>query len=327
MGCVAPLLALLPACVVQDVVYAPVDASDSTPVRFTVPPGTTARGTGPLLVEAGLVGSDLKWRFLLEFAADGGCIKAGDFELRRDMSLPEIHAVLCGPPLPDDVPFTVVEGWRIRDVDAALAAAGIGTPGAYAALAADPASFEAPFPLPEGTLEGYLFPDTYMLSPSGYDPREFVSRQLDAFATRFWQSAKDDLGARSLADVVIVASLVEREEPTPSRRPLVAGIIWKRLDGGWLLGVDATSRYTLPDWNHREAFLERLRDPRDPYNTRLCGGLPPTPIGNPGLSALRAAAAPEESLYWFYLHDAQGETHFARTGAEHEANRRRYEVW
>jgi len=327
MARVALLVALLPACVVQDIVYGPVDPSDPTPVRITVPPGTTARGTGPLLAKAGLIESGWRWRFLLEFAADGGCVNAGDFELRRDMSLPEIHAVLCGPPLPDDVPFTVVEGWRIRDIDAALAAGGFGAPGAYAALAADPASFTAPFPLPEGTLEGYLFPDTYMVSPSKYDPRTFVSRQLDAFATRFWASAKDGLGNRSLHDVVTVASMVEREEPTPARRPLVAGIIWKRLDGGWQLGVDATSRYTLPDWNHREAFLEKLRDPRDPYNTRLHGGLPPTPIGNPGITALEAAVAPEESPYWFYLHDATGGTHFARTGAEHEANRRRWEVW
>ncbi len=321
------LLALLPACAVQDAIYAPVDPSDPTPVRFTVPPGTTARGTGPLLVRAGLARSDLYWRILLEFAADGECIKAGAFELRRDMSLPQVHAVLCGPPLSDDVPFTVVEGWRIRDIDAALAVAGFGAPGAYAALAADPASFEAPFPLPEGTLEGYLFPDTYRLSPSRYDAHTLVARQLDAFATRFWEPSKDALGSRSLADVVIVASMVEREEPTPERRPGVAGVIWKRLDHGWPLGVDATSRYPLPDWNHREAFLERLRDPDDPYNTRLRVGLPPSPIGNPGITALRAAVLPETTPYWYYLHDAQGLTHFSRSGAEHEAYRRQYGVW
>ncbi|MBN1335517.1 MAG: endolytic transglycosylase MltG [Deltaproteobacteria bacterium] len=321
------LLALLPACVVPDVLYAPVDPADPEPVRFTVPLGTTAREVGPLLVQAGLAESSLRWRILLEFAADGDCVKAGEFELRRDMSLPQIHAVLCGPPLPDDVPFTVVEGWRVRDIDAALAAAGFGTPGAYAALASDPARFQTPFPLPEDTLEGYLFPDTYQVSPSRYDARAFVARQLEAFATRFWSGAKDDLGTRSLHEVVIVASMVEREEPTPARRPLVAGVIWKRLDNGWELGVDATSRYTLPDWNHREAFLSRLRDPKDPYNTRLRRGLPPTPIGNPGLAALEAAVHPEDSPYWYYLHDARCVTHFARTGAEHEANRRRYDVW
>jgi UPF0755 protein len=311
----------------EGVLFAPADPADPTPVRFTVPKGATARDLGPLLRERGLVRDETRWRLYLRLSGEGGCLKAGDFELRRDMPLPRILDTLCGAPLPDDVAFTVVEGWRIRDVDAALAAAGFGRPGDYAALAAAPGRFPAAFPVPADTLEGYLFPDTYMLSPSKYDPAELVSRQLDAFAARFWAGARDALGDRTLADVVILASLVEREEPDPARRPVVAGVIWKRLDAGWNLGVDATSRYTLPDWNDREAFLARLRDPDDPYNTRLRGGLPPTAIGNAGITALEAALRPEPSPWWYYLHDASGTAHFGRNAAEHEANRRRYGVW
>mgnify|MGYP003335319988 FL=1 len=110
-------------------------------------------------------------------------------------------------------------------------------------------------------------------------------------------------------------------------RSTVAGILWKRLDNHWNLGVDATSRYTLDDWNDRKAFLEKLRDPEDPWNTRLRGGLPPTPIGNPGAVALNAAMSPKESDCWYYLHDAQQVLHCSRTEAEHEAFRRKYNVY
>jgi UPF0755 protein len=121
--------------------------------------------------------------------------------------------------------------------------------------------------------------------------------------------------------------MLEREEPDVGLRPMVAGILWKRLENKWHLGVDATSRYTLEKWNDRKAFLKKLQDPNDPYNTRLRPGLPPTPIGNPSLESLEAALKPEPSPYWYYLHDGNGRMHPARSAKEHEANRRRYNVY
>ena len=91
--------------------------------------------------------------------------------------------------------------------------------------------------------------------------------------------------------------------------------------------MDATSRYTLEKWNERKPFLKKLRDPGDPYNTRLKEGLPPTPIGAPSLDSLVAALRPVKSKYWYYLHDADQNIHFARTAEQHEANRKRYNVW
>ena len=115
-------------------------------------------------------------------------------------------------PIPDEVPFTIVEGWRIRDIDAALAAAGRIAPGQYAAAAERASSYTATFPLPEGTLEGYLYPETYNVPASGMDPRQLVQRQLDTFGSRFFQVEGQDLGGRSLHDVVTMASLLERED-------------------------------------------------------------------------------------------------------------------
>jgi UPF0755 protein len=313
--------ALVVGCVDPD---APAVPGDDAPFEFVVPSGATAKGLADELEQAGLVSAAWRWKLYLR-QADASCLKAGWFRVRRSMSLHELLATLCGPPLPEDVPFTVVEGWRIRDIDAALAANGWITPGAYAALATSK-QVALPFPIEGPTLEGYLYPETYRVDPDPFDPKALIERQLETFDTRF-RKTHPDLGNRTLQQIVVMASMLEREEPSPAQRPLVAGILWKRIDSGTPLGVDATSRYTLAQWNDRGAFLERLRDPGDPYNSRLHPGLPPTPIGNPTLASLEAATRPVASEYWYYLHDSNAQIHPARNAAEHEANRKRFNVY
>ncbi len=300
------MLVLLVAC---DLERAP-GPPDAPEVIFEVPKGATARGLGDELAALGLVQSPSKWDWYVRLNKAGGCIKAGKHKVSASMSAPELVEALCGVPVPDEVAFTVLEGWRIRDIDAALAEKGFIESGAFIDAA-------------KGK-EGYLFPETYMVPADGFDVAKFVERQLAMFDERF---GKAYAGERALAEVVTVASMLEREEPSPQNRPMVAGIMYKRLSSGWNLGIDATSRYTLADWNDREDFLEKLRDPGDPYNTRLRPGLPPTPIGNPGLASLQAAAAPTESEFWYYLHDKDGVLHPSRNVGEHEAYRRKYNVY
>ncbi len=320
------LLSLL-ACVDVD---APIDASDTTPILFEVPKGSSANGIGPKLVEAGLVGSEFDWKMGFKMGGlDGSCLKAGTFELNKAMSQRQILKTLCGAPIPDDVDFTVLEGWRIRDTDKALADAGFIEAGQYIAVAENK-SVEATFDVTGPSYEGYLFPETYKVPPPGRFTAEwFVTRQLQTFDERFLAThpeAKSD-PKRSLHDIVIVASLLEREEPSPTNRAVVAGIIYKRLDSGWQLGIDATSHYHLPEWNDRKGLLKALKDPDDPYNTRLRKGLPPTAIGAPSVESLEAAMAPKDSQWWFYLHDSKGVFHGAVDGDGHDANRKKYNVY
>ena len=297
---------------------------DATERVFEVPKGSSARGLGDDLAAAGLVTSESDWTWFLRLGADGSCIKAGKHHLSPAMDAAALLAALCGAPIPDDVPFTVLEGWRARDIDAALAAAGLLPAGSYLAATASAEGYTAAYELPGRGLEGYLFPETYQVSPTGFTAHAFVQRQLDLFGERFGAGATARLGGRKLDEVVIVASMLEREEPAVPNRPLVAGVIWKRLDARWNLGIDATSRYLLDDWTDERAFLKRLFDPEDVYNTRLRPGLPPGAIGNAGKASLEAALAPEVSEYWYYLHDATGQIHPARTQAEHEAFKRKY---
>jgi UPF0755 protein len=321
------LLSLCSCAAVESALFAPADPGNTEALRFEVPPGATAGGLGGSLAEAGLVGSADRWKLYLKMSGEGSCLKAGDFELNPAMSLPEIMDTLCGVPLADDVPFTVVEGWRIRDIDAALAREGLIQAGAYTALAERYEGLDLPFE-PEGpSLEGYLFPDTYQVSPSAFEVSEFIERQVGTFWDRFGSAHAGGWGEYDLHQVVVVASMLEREEPTPRHRPTTAGIIYKRLDGGWALGIDATSHYTLDEWNDRVGFIRKLKDPEDPYNTRMRQGLPPTAIGNPGIESLEASVAPVETEYWYYLHDASGQVHWARNGREHERNRAKYNVY
>lgn len=300
-------------------------SSDQPEILFEVPAGSSARGLGGSLAAVGVVGSASRWEWFLRLGADGSCIKAGRHKLKVGMKGEEILAALCGVPVPKDEPFTVVEGWRIRDIDAALVEKGWIKAGAYIEATSKIDSFKLPFTTT--SLEGYLYPETYKVEPDSFDPALLAQRQLDTFVERFYTPYQQKLGTRSLNEVVVMASLLEREEPTPANRPLVAGILWKRIDARWNLGVDATSRYSLDNWNDRTAFLKKLRDPTDPYNTRLRGGLPPTAIGAASLDSLVAATAPVPSEYWYYLHDASKTLHPAKDEAGHEANRRRYNVY
>jgi len=312
----------LVGCVDPD---APADPADTDTFVFEVPRGASATGLASRLADEGLVAGTWQWKLFLR-QADASCLKAGRFEVSRSMSMRELLDTLCGPALPEDVPFTVVEGWRIREIDAALAARGWIEEGEYAALATRK-GVDLPFEVTSPTLEGYLFPETYMVVPDQFEVEAFIERQLQTFHDRFLVPHGSDLNGRTLHEIVVMASMLEREEPTPDKRPLVAGILWKRIDAGWQLGVDATSRYTIENWNDRRAFLRQLRDPTDPYNTRIHKGLPPTAIGNPSLPSLKAAVNPVASEYWYYLHDAEKKLHPARNADEHEQNRAKYDVY
>lgn len=296
-------------------------------VVFEVAKGSTARSVAAKLEKDGLVDATV-FRFAV-WRRGGLKLKAGKFHLSQTLSAMQLAEALETAPQAEDEPFVVVEGFRLRDTDAALAAAGRIDAGAYLKATASADGYTASFPLPKGTLEGYLYPETYRLPKGKVDARQLVQKQLDLFGARVYAPLKEELtrSSRSLHELITMASMLEREEPTPSNRPLVAGILWKRIDRGIPLGVDATSRYELAEWNDRAAFLVKLRDQDDPYNSRHKKGLPPSPIGAPTLASIEAALRPTPSEFLYYLHDAEKHLHPSRDAAEHEAARKKYGVY
>jgi UPF0755 protein len=296
-------------------------------IDFEVPKGANARSVAAQLERVGLIDDPTVFRYTV-WRRGGLSLKAGKFHLQRPIAPFELALALESSPMAEDEPFIVVEGWRIADTDEALVASGRAARGEYLKAALHGAGYTAPFPLPQGSLEGYLYPETYRMPKGHIDARQLVQKQLELFTARVYEPLAEDIKAspRNLQQLVIMASMLEREEPLPSNRPLVAGILWKRIDRGFPLGVDATSRYELVSWNDRSAFLVKLRDVNDPYNSRHNKGLPPTPIGAATLSSFTAALKPTPSDFLYYLHDEKKQLHPARDAAEHEANRDKYGV-
>ena len=126
--------------------------------------------------------------------------------------------------------------------------------------------------------------------------------------------------------MLIIASMVEREAQLPRERPLIASVIYNRLHDGMPLGIDATIRYQINNWARPLRVSELQRD--TPYNTRTRRGLPPTPIGNPGLSSIKAAANPANTKYLFFVRKPgkTGEHAFSKTNAQFERDVARYQA-
>ena len=165
------------------------------------------------------------------------------------------------------------------------------------------------------TLEGMLFPATYDVYPKKATASKFVQGQLDAFDANFAKVDMSSARAVNLTeyDVVIIASMIDREALVPAERPIVAAVIWNRLRKDMLLQIDATIQYALGKTKPLLTYDDLKID--SPYNTYKHAGLPPTPISNPGLAALQAAANPTDDKYLYYVarNDGTGRHYFSTT--------------
>lgn len=227
------------------------------------------------------------------------------------------------------IKVTFPEGITVRNMGDILAAdlSGTAQKNAAPAFVFDENGFVAsatPF-------EGYLFPDTYLFLPNE-TPSSVISTMKDTFNEKIKSLATDIVAfeasstaksyPRTLANIVIMASIIEKEATGDADRRIIAGILWKRLDAGQLLEVDPPFEYALGKTSAQLTLTDLATT--SPYNTYVHRGLPPTPIDNPGLDALAAAVTPTPTNYWYYLNDKNGVMHYAATYAQHEANRAKY---
>ena len=169
--------------------------------------------------------------------------------------------------------------------------------------------------------EGYLFPDTYFVSPTA-KPEEIIDLMKNNFAAKISAVQKQILASgHSESDIIKMASILEGEA-LPADRPKVAGILWRRLALGMPLQVDSTFKY-INEKNSYDLTADDLKID-SPYNTYINKGLPPTPINNPGLNSILAAITPVKTKYLYFLTEKDGTIHYAVTFAEHVANKVRY---
>jgi UPF0755 protein len=333
---IAALLAialLAAALYALNATFQPFHGDGEGSVQVTVPAGADAGAIGTLLEDKGVVDSARFFEVNATVTNRRGKLRPGDYTLLQGMSNgAAIDALMKGPKakVVKTVNVTVPEGLSIREAAPQVdkgplkgsylkAARSRRTLGKLRALGA---------PRGTRTAEGFLFPATYTLV-NGAPARNLVDRQLASF--------RENLGKVDLAyaknknltryDVLIIASMVEREAQLDRERPLVAAVIYNRLNQGMTLGIDATIRYYENNWSRplRVSELER----ESPYNTRLNRGLPPTPIGNPGLASIKAAANPARGKdYLFYVRKPgdSGEHAFSSTDAQFQRDVAKYQA-
>ncbi|MEA2385853.1 MAG: hypothetical protein QOJ22_27 [Thermoleophilaceae bacterium] len=296
-------------------------------VRVQIPTGASVTRIGEILEDNDVVSSAFFFRARVTVGGDRGDLKPGSYKLARDMSYgAAIEALSEGPPK-NIVTVTIPEG-RSRGEIAPIVE-GAGLTGSYGRASVRSPAIDLRRYRAGGakSLEGFLFPATYELK-RGAGAADLVAKQLEAFKTQF---AKVDLRAarrKNLTpyDVLIIASMVEREAGVARDRPLIASVIYNRLKAGMPLGIDATIRYALNNWT-QPLKVSELASPT-PYNTRTNAGLPPGPIGNPGLESIQAAAGPASTDYLFFVVKAcgEGEHVFTETDAQFQREVDRYEA-
>ena len=261
---------------------------------FEVAKGESVKTIAAHLASSHLIRSPLYFRLLIQQRQI--TLQAGLYQLSSSQT-PRDIALTLTKGLAIDQKLVIPEGYRSEQI---AQAAGIPTKDFLAAAKG---------------LEGQLFPDTYFVKKDITAP-ELVAIMHDNFLKKAGVVDKTTL---------ILASLIERETRGDSEKPVVAGILKKRLAAGWPLELDATVQYFLgksPNWWPDTTLLDRKLP--SAYNTYLNKGLPPGPIGNPGLVSINAARNPQDSPYWFYLHDKSGQIHYATTNSEHEQNIAKY---
>ncbi len=276
-------------------------------VQLSIAKGEGVKEISEQLAAKELVKSAQFFRLYSFFTGKAHKLKPGIYDISPASTTPEIAKQLVSGPA-NEVEVRIAEGANLAEIDTQLAGFGVILEGALVVVPIADLAADYSFLTKAKTLEGFLFPDTYRFY-YGSDPKLVARTFLDNFNQKVRQRIEDS--KKGFQEILTIASMIEKEVPDKDERRLVSGIMYKRLSIDMPLQIDATITY---------AEIHG-----DAYNTYKWYGLPPGPIGNPGLDAIEAALQPKQSNYLYYLSDpATGKTIFAKTFDEHVANKAKY---
>jgi UPF0755 protein len=294
-------------------------ASNKSLKRFVIDPGEVAAQIGQNLSKAHIIRSALAFRIYSQVTQTAKNIKPGSYELSANLWVPQIvNKLLAGP---TEVWVTIPEGLRREEV-AQKFVDGFELTGSLVD------NFYNQFLSLTQNKEGYLFPDTYLFAKDT-QPLAIIHVMENNFEKKYADAKKTQTSKLSREQIVILASIVQREAITQEDMRGVASTLLNRYNAEMPLGSDVTLEYgigydkTEKTWWKKDLTLDDLAM-NSSYNTRQVVGFPPTPISNPGLVALEAAMNPSQTDYLYYLSDSDGKLHFARTLEEHNANIKKY---
>ncbi|MFH1671715.1 MAG: endolytic transglycosylase MltG [Candidatus Portnoybacteria bacterium] len=277
---------------------------------FTIEKGQGLKQVALNLEEEGLIRNDFWFMAYVFYKGRASNVIAGEYLLSPRLTIPQIgNKVTGGEVLSNEIEVVIPEGFTLRKIDARLAANGLTKEGDLMALSRK--------------LEGYLFPDTYRFE-KGSSLDEIIKKMTDNFDKKIDQELRNEISGqgKTLDEIIIMASLIEKEVPSYEDRQIVSGVFWQRIKDNYPLQSCATIAYILDVDKWKYSTEDTKVD--SPYNTYKYKGLPPNPINNPGLSAIKAAIYPIETDYYFFLSKPDGETVFSKTLEEHNENKTKY---
>ncbi len=281
-----------------------------TKVVFTVDDGATLSEVVDKLEYQNIIRSSTALKGLVTILGNAQNVFSGDYFFKSKKNVFQVaHIITTGSFDLTPVKITVAEGATIDDMAIIF---GTRLP-----------SFDRELFLEKAKVkEGFLFPDTYKFLPNA-EAEEVIEKLENTFRERILGiEAEVNAFGKPVEDVVIMASILEKEARTTESRRIIAGILWKRLSIGMPLQVDAVFGYILGKGTFQLTLDDLKID--SPYNTYKYKGLPVGPIASPGLDSLKSAVTPIETDYFFYLSDLEGEMHYSETFEQHKANKRRY---
>lgn len=311
-------------------------------VSFTIERGETLKQISQSLAREGVISSPWFFEWVVRLSHKQNKLQAGDYDLPQGLSLLQLIEAM-GNAQANQVQVTLLEGESVQDLANRLAEAGIVATSTFIDAAGRPtvdyANLDISQPRPIKFVndftfledkpayygyEGYLFPDTYRFSKTATSG-QIIRKLLKNFDAKLTPAMRQEISrqGKSVWEVVVMASILEKEVRTADDMKLVSDLFWRRIARGQALQSDATLSYFLNDTvaAHTAKDLESV----SPYNSYRFKGLPPTPIGNPGLAALEAAIYPTANDYNFFLNDPRtGKTIFATDFEQHKQNKRKY---
>ncbi|MBP1995692.1 UPF0755 protein [Paenibacillus eucommiae] len=309
-------------------------ASSDQEVRVKIPSGTGSAQIAKLLKDEGMIKDSTIFTIYLKMKKEGSRFQAGEYAMKPGMTFDQmIEQMNNGQTVKEEVfRVTIPEGYTIEQIADKLGEQTPWSADEFLQLMDNPEQFKsaAAADLPDNELlkhrlEGYLFPETYEFK-KGSTVEDFIERALQELDKKLdtlpsdWQDRMKALNLNR-HQMLTIASLIEREVVLDEERPLVAGVIYNRLNTNMKLQIDATVQYLFDKFKERLYEKDLLVD--SPYNTYKNLGLPPGPIASPSIASIKAALYPQETKYFFYLTKKDGtQGHlFAETFEEHKKNK------
>ena len=291
------------------------ESSQEGSAHVTIPAGASLRSAADSLEAHGVVANATLFRWYARLSGGARDIKAGNYVIPYKIGWSAlVRALRDGEGIENRL--TIPEGWGLAQIVPALAQA-LGAPEDSVILATRDSALRSELDVPTATLEGYLFPDTYVFG-YGTAPRTAVRDMTQRF-TEMWDASWDARLVElhmSRNDIVTLASIIEKEAQLPEERPVISAVYHNRLKRKMLLQADPTVQYALG--LHRDRLFYRDLRVDSPYNTYKYPGLPPGPIASPGRASLEAALYPARVPYLYFVAMPDGHHEFRVSSKAHE---------